>query len=79
MVESDQTLAGASYQNDLRVRSRRRKPSGGVTALFSLGTMNRGVSRPWLRLSTLGDFVFMLESDWDPSNSLVIDSVHPIE
>jgi hypothetical protein len=41
-VDCDQTLAGASGQDDLRVRSRRRKPSEGVMALF--GPWARGVS-----------------------------------
>jgi hypothetical protein len=61
------------------VWSVRRVPSEGVMSLFSLRAINRGVSRPWLRLSTYGDFVSILESAWEPSNSLGIDSVHLIE
>jgi hypothetical protein len=55
---------GAFGHHDRHVRSSRISPNEGVTALFGLGAINRGVPRPWLRLSTLGDFVSMLESAW---------------
>jgi hypothetical protein len=51
------------------IRSMRRK---GVAAIFGLWAINREVSWTWLRLSTLGDFVSMLESAWELSNSLVL-------
>ena len=71
----------ASVDRTLRsyVWSSRVLPSEGVTASLARGAINRRVSRPWLRLSTLGDFVFMLESAWVPSYSLEIDRVHLIE
>jgi hypothetical protein len=47
-------------------------PSEGVTTILALGATNRRGTRAWLRLSTSGDFVSMLESAWEPSNSLVL-------
>ena len=63
---------------DLRVRSVRILPSEGVTASLALGAINRRVSWPWPGLSTLGDFMSMLESAWEPSISHMLDSDHPI-
>ena len=37
-------------------------PSEGVTASLAHGAINRSGLRPWLELSTLGDFVSMLKS-----------------
>jgi hypothetical protein len=34
--------------HDLRVRSVRKVPSGGVTALLALGAINRSGGRPWV-------------------------------
>ena len=53
-------------------------PSEGVTASFACGAINRRWSRPWLGISTSGDFVSMLESAWEPSISHMLDSDHPI-
>jgi len=46
--------------------------SEGATTLLSCGVLNRRVYWPWLKLRTLGDFASLLESAWDPSNSLVL-------
>jgi hypothetical protein len=57
---------------DLSVRSLCFFPSEGVTTILALGATNRRGTQAWLRLSTSGDFVSMLESAWEPSNSLVL-------
>ena len=49
------------------------------TASLALGAINRECSRPWAGAEHLGDFVSFLESAWEPSNSYVLDSDHPIE
>ena len=54
-------------------------PVKGYNGSIFMGAINRRWSQAWLRLSTMGDFVSMLESAWEPSNSLELDSVHPIE
>jgi len=53
-------------------------PSEGVTTSLALGAINRSVAQPWSRLSTLGDFVSLLESAWEPSNSYMLDSDHRV-
>ena len=63
---------GASGRLDMHIRSLWVLPSEGVTSLFGSWAINRGVSRPWLRLSTLRDFVSLLESAREPSNLLVL-------
>ena len=53
-------------------------PVKGYNGSISVGAINRRWSRPWLELSTSGDFVSMFESAWKPSNSYMLDSDHPI-
>ena len=69
---------GASGENDLHVRSSRKTPSEEVTASLAHRAINRRWSRPWLVLSTSGDFVSMLESAWEPSISHMLDCDHLI-
>ena len=47
----------------------------GKMACFFPSSINRGVAGPWGWWSTLGDLVSMLESAWEPSNSLVLARV----
>jgi hypothetical protein len=49
------------------------------TDLFCLGAINRGGARTFGGLSTLETECPCLGSAWKPSNSLELDSVHPIE
>ena len=67
-----------SGANDLHVWSSQNLPSEGVTASLAHEAINRRVYRAWLGLSTLGDFVSMLESAWEPSISHMLNSDHPI-
>ena len=55
-----------------------KRPVKGVTASLTHGAINRRGSRAWLLLSTLGDFVSMLKSAWEPSISHMLDSDHSI-
>jgi hypothetical protein len=48
-------------------------------ALFGLGAINRGGAQAFGWLSTLRTKCPCLESAWESSNSLLLDSVHPIE
>ena len=57
----------------------RRKPSEEITTILARGVINRRVSRLLLCKEQLEGFVSMLESAWEPSNSLELDSVHPIK
>jgi hypothetical protein len=67
---SDRThVIGCVWSLRMCVRSMRRKS---IMAIFGLWAINSGVSRLWLRLSTLGDFLSMLKSAWEPSNSIVL-------
>ena len=69
---------GASDRLDRRIRLPQVLPSEGVMASLAHGAINRRGSQPWLELSTLGNFVSMLESAWEPSISHMLDSDHPI-
>jgi len=62
--------AGVLHPVDLTGASSRPEflPSEGITASLAHRSINRGWSRPWLVLNASGDFVFMLESAWEPSN-----------
>ena len=64
-------LIGASGHPDLCLVK-------GYNGSIFVGAINRRWSQPWLGLSTLGDFVSMLESAWEPSISHILDSDHPI-
>ena len=46
--------------------------SKGSSGSIWLRAINRGGARASLRLSTLGDFVSLIKSAWEPSNSLVL-------
>jgi hypothetical protein len=54
MATGDRTLGSAFDHINRHVRSLRKLPSEGVTALFDRGIINRSGGQPWLVLSTLG-------------------------
>ena len=54
--------SATSGANDPRVRSSRNLPSEEVMTSLAHGAINRRWSRPWLGLSTSGDFVSMIVS-----------------
>ena len=53
-------------------------PVKGYNGSIFVGAINRRWSQLWLLLSTLGDFVSMLKSAYEPSISHTLDSDHPI-
>ena len=62
-----------------RVQSSQNLPSEGVTAILAHGARKRSVGRPLAKCGAPLSLGGLCRCAWEPSNSLELDSVDPIE